>query len=484
METKSAELIFIPSPGLSHLVSTVETAKLLLHHHPCLAVTVLLIPKPSDDAKTAAYIQNTSSHSPTTSTRLKFINLPKLQQKLPIKHIFFDSIDNQESNIRETVSNLMKQSPNSQFAGFVLDIFCTKFIDVAGEFGLPSYLFFTASASTLGLFQYLVALKYDEGGDLSQFKDSGDELPVPCFSAPVPATVIPTVFFDEDLGPDAFLDHIRRASEVKGIMVNTFYEMESYAIEALLSDEKLPDVYPVGPVLAVRGGGDEEEVIAGDLKKWLDDQLENSVIFLCFGTMGSLDGAQVREVALALEKNECRFLWSLRKSELKRGQMNVAAEYDDFEEVLPEGFLDRTKEAGRVIGWAPQVAVLAHPAVGGFVSHCGWNSTLESVWFGVPMATFPLYAEQQLNAFFLVRELGVAEEIMIDYKMDFTGEKPPEAVGSEVIEEAIRRLMAAEGGVRGKVEEMGRRARAALVEGGSSYNAHSLFVEEVMRNIG
>ncbi|XP_047946830.1 putative UDP-glucose flavonoid 3-O-glucosyltransferase 3 [Salvia hispanica] len=477
METKRAELIFIPSPGLSHLVSTVETAKLLLHHHPRLAATVLLIPKPSDDAKTAAFIQNTSSHS--HSSRLKFINLPKIPPKQPLNHIFFDTIDNQHSNIRATVSDLIKHSPNSQFAGLVLDIFCTKFIDVAEDLGLPSYLFFTASASTLGLFQYLVALKFEKKEDLSRFKNSGDEIPVPFFSAPVPATVFPAVFFDENLGPDVFFDHVRRISEVKGIMVNTFYEMESYAIEALLSEEKLPDVYPVGPVLA----SGEQILLAGDLKEWLDDQPENSVVFLCFGTMGSLDGAQVREIALALEKSECRFLWSLRKSESKKGQMKVTAEYDDFGEVLPEGFLDRTMGTGRVIGWAPQVAILAHPAVGGFVSHCGWNSTLESVWFGVPMATFPLYAEQQLNAFFLVRELGVAEAIKIDYKMDFTGERPPEAVGWEVIEEAIRRVMAAEG-VRGKVEEMGRKARAALVEGGSSYNAQSLFVEEVMRNIG
>ncbi|KAG6406978.1 hypothetical protein SASPL_129958 [Salvia splendens] len=322
MESKRAELIFIPSPGLSHLlVSTVETAKLLLHHHPRLAVT----PKPSDDAKTAAFIQNTSS---SHSSRLKFINL---SPKQPLNHIFFDTIDNQDSNIRDTVSNLIQNSPNSQFAGFVLDIFGTKFIDVAVEFGQ----------------------------DISRFKNSGDEIPVP-------ATVFPEVFLDENLGQDVFFDHIRRISEVKGIMVNTFYEMESYAIEALLSDEKLPDVYPVGPVLA---------------------------------------------------------------------------------------------ETGRVIRWAPHV---------------------ESVWSVVHTTTFPLYVEQQLNAFFLVRELGVAEAeaIVIGYKMDLTGERP-----SEVIEEAIRRLMVGEG-VRGRVEEMRRKARSALVEGGSSYNAQRLFVEEVMRNIG
>ncbi|XP_057792741.1 putative UDP-glucose flavonoid 3-O-glucosyltransferase 3 [Salvia miltiorrhiza] len=460
METKRAELVFIPSPGLSHLVSTVETAKLLLRRHRRLAATVLLIPNPRP---TDAYIQNNSSL--TSSSRLRFINLPELKQPQPHNHFFFDTIDNQISNVKEAVSNLMKHS-NSQVAGLVLDIFCTKFVDVAAELRLPSYLFFTASAATLGLFQHLVSLEREDR--LARLGSSDAELEVPSFSVPVPARVLPAVFVDENLKPDVFLYCFSRVSEMKGIMVNTFYELETHAVEALLSDPNTPDIYPVGPALDVDGGGG---VLDDDVKKWLDEQPESSVVFLCFGSMGSLDGAQVREISLALEKCGCRFLWSLRTK-------TAAAE------VLPEGFLERTRAVGRVIGWAAQVAVLAHAAVGGFVSHCGWNSTLESVWFGVPMATFPLYAEQQLNAFYLAGEVGVAEAITLDYRMDLAGKGAPEAVGWETVAAGIRRLMAEGGsGVRRNVAEMRRKARAAVVEGGSSYNAQNLFIEDVLRNV-
>ncbi|KAG6419598.1 hypothetical protein SASPL_121820 [Salvia splendens] len=453
-----SELVFVPSPGLSHLIPTVETTKLLLLRDSRLSATVLLLPPIIKDTNAETYIKTTSSN-PTFSPRLKFIHLP------PIQHSnthFFEQFDCQIPNVRHEIS---KQNPRP--AAVVLDLFCTEFVSVAAEFGLPAYLFFTGGAICLGVFQHLVSLRFDRNEDVTRYKNAEVDLHVPYFSLPVPAKVLPAVTVDEIFFPEIFLSHFKRFSEMKGVLINTFYEMEPYAIESLLSDDKTPEIYPVGPVLKVESTFIDED---DDVKKWLDDQPENSVVYLCFGTVGVFDEMQVREIAKGLEDSGSRFLWSLKRRE--------NSEYF-------EGFLERTKGIGRVMGWAPQAAVLAHPAVGGFVSHCGWNSTLESVWFGVPMAAFPMHAEQQLNAFYQVKEMGMAEAITLDYQMDFTGVKPPESVGWEVIAGAIRRLMAEEGGsgVRRKVEEMGRKAREALGEGGSSYNALTLFIEDVMRNV-
>ncbi|XP_047940774.1 putative UDP-glucose flavonoid 3-O-glucosyltransferase 3 [Salvia hispanica] len=457
------ELIFIPSPGLSHLTATVEATKLLLDRDPRLSVTVLTMQLPNDTA-VDAYTANFSA-----SPRLTFSALPPQS-----KAFMLDLIDSQITNVRHAIDQRRR---GRRIAGIVLDIFCLKFVDVAREFGFPAYCFFTSGAGTLGLFQYLLSLKFDEEKELSEFKNSGEELPVPCFSLPVPAKVLPAVLIAGGPIADHFLNILRRIPEMEGVVVNTFHEFESYAIDSMAG--KNPRIYPVGPILDLAGVSRED-----DVKRWLDDQPEKSVVFLCFGTNGSFSGEQVKEIALALENSECRFLWSLRKP-VSEGVEKVVVEYEDFGEVLPEGFLERTKGVGRVVGWVGQVGVLAHRAVGGFVSHCGWNSTLESVWFGVPMATFPLYAEQQLNAFYLVKELGMAEMIRLDYKTDFRGEEEVEIVGAGEIEGAIRRLMTAEGGgVRGKVEEMGRKGRAALEIGGSSYKAQVEFIEDVIRKVG
>ncbi|KAL3633851.1 hypothetical protein CASFOL_022613 [Castilleja foliolosa] len=143
----------------------------------------------------------------------------------------------------------------------------------------------------------------------------------------------------------------------------------------LSEDEKSPPVYSVGPILHV-DSGDEQNPKYGEIMKWLDEQPDSSVVFLCFGSKGYFDEVQVKEIAMALETSGHRFLWSLRKPP-GENRLETPGEYENPSEILPEGFIERTLSSGKVIGWAQQVAVLSHRAVGGFVSHYGWNTTLE-----------------------------------------------------------------------------------------------------------
>ncbi|XP_073060820.1 anthocyanidin 3-O-glucosyltransferase 2-like [Primulina eburnea] len=488
------QLIFIPSPGLSHLASAVEMAKLLLERDHRVSIIVLIMKLPSDRNFDNYITGLSSSHSNPTS-RLFFKNLPNEFDPSSKSGGLLNFIDGQKTHIREMVSGLVNVETSGEgaprLAGLVLDMFCTNFIDVAHEFGLPSYVFFTSGACCLGVFSELVSLKFEQGQEPWQFINSVRELSIPCISIPVPKKVLPYVLSTDNPVANIFLTRFNKFKEAKGILINTFYELEPYAIESL-SDGKIPKVYPVGPILNLsdqtdcHGSSSQSAENRDEVMKWLDNQPDSSVVFLCFGSMGSFEETQVKEIALALERSEHRFLWSMRKPGPKGGSP-FPTEYEGFQEVLPEGFLERTEGVGKLIGWAPQVAVLSHPAVGGFVSHCGWNSTLESLWCGVPVATFPLYAEQQLNAFELVKELGLAVEIRIDYHEKFNAEEgdEQEIVTAEEIEAAIRRLMAEDGGggVRQKVKEIQKISRMTLTEGGSSYMAIDLFINDVIGNI-
>jgi UDP:flavonoid glycosyltransferase YjiC (YdhE family) len=118
---------------------------------------------------------------------------------------------------------------------------------------------------------------------------------------------------------------------------------------------------------------------------------------------------------------------------------------------------------GIVCGWVPQAKVLAHKAIGGFVSHCGWNSILESLWYGVPIATWPVYAEQQMNAFQMVRELKLAVEIRLDYS------EGGDLVQAEEVENDVNTLMNHSDEIRMKVKQLSEKCRCSLMKNESSY---------------
>ncbi|KAJ0775624.1 putative anthocyanidin 3-O-glucosyltransferase [Helianthus annuus] len=213
--------------------------------------------------------------------------------------------------------------------------------------------------------------------------------------------------------------------------------METHAMKSF-PDTNFPPVYPVGPVLnldGVAGKADDKDVIS-----WLDDQPPSSVVVLCFGSMGWFNEVQVKEIACGLEQSGHQFVWSLRRP--PQLEQSSEGHIDNYDGVLPDGFLECTSGTWKVIGWAPQVSLLAHKAVGGFVSHCGWNSMLESLWFNVTMAIWPMYAEQQMNAFELLVELGLAVDLRMDYKVDmFNPNSNIVIVTTEDVEKGIKRVM-------------------------------------------
>ncbi|XP_043705318.1 anthocyanidin 3-O-glucosyltransferase 5-like [Telopea speciosissima] len=191
-------------------------------------------------------------------------------------------------------------------------------------------------------------------------------------------------------------------------------DLEPTTLGALREDPNLRrilplPVYPVGPI--VRSLGPPCDQLRVECVAWLDEQPVESVIYISLGSGGTLSEEQLTELALGLELSGKRFLWVVRPPVGKVGAFFTALGggpdgNDEVSRYLPDGFLTRTREVGLVVHkWALQVEVLSHPSIGGFLSHCGWNSTLESILNGVPMIAWPLYAEQMMNAAMLEEEV-------------------------------------------------------------------------------
>ncbi|KAL9246037.1 hypothetical protein vseg_019621 [Gypsophila vaccaria] len=480
------ELVFVPTPGMGHIVSTVQLAKLVLNLNPRIAISIYVIHFPMHASKVNAYIDSHSRDNPYP-TRLTFITLPPLPNPPDpsTPSLFAAIIELHKPVIKQAVEGRVRAGFPKP-VGFVLDMFCAGMADIANELNVPTYIFFTSGASLLNFMFYTQSFA-DDNRDINvavEFSKAEFSAVVPGFKNPVASAVVPAVVQEKN-GSELLINFARRFRDMKGILVNTYVELESFGMEALRNGGdggKFPTIYPVGPIVEVskKSGGDNNE---GDesVIEWLDGQPKSSVVFLCFGSMGSFDEEQVKEIANGLEGSGHRFLWALRKPPPPG---KVGSPGETFLEALPEGFVERTSDRGKIIGWAPQVEVLAHPAVGGFVSHCGWNSTLESLWFGVPMATWPIYAEQQLNALQLVKELEVAVEIRMDYKRDMKSQKAAFLVKAEEIEKGIKALMNMDEKIRERVKKMSEYGRKALEQGGSSYKYLEGFIESVLSNIG
>ncbi|KAG0453158.1 hypothetical protein HPP92_025822 [Vanilla planifolia] len=267
------------------------------------------------------------------------------------------------------------------------------------------------------------------------------------------------------------LEDIRAAEAVTdGVVVNTFEELEHWYLDSYREETGKP-VWPVGPLSlyketaeakAARGRASSVEMDA--LLRWLDDREAGSVVLVSFGSVVRRSLAQLVEIGHGLEDSARPFVWAVKEARDRDEVARWAAEMQD-----------RIGDKGLIIkGWLPQVTILSHAAVGGFVTHCGWNSTLEAVAAGVPMATWPHAYDQFMNERLAVDvlrvgvEVGAREPVAAVVEEDTREETN---VTREQVRKAVERLFdtGAQGeDMRQRATELAEKARSAMEEGGSS----------------
>jgi scopoletin glucosyltransferase len=214
---------------------------------------------------------------------------------------------------------------------------------------------------------------------------------------------------------------------------------------------------------------------------WLNSKQPNSVLYICFGSLCHFTNKQLYEIASAIEASGHQFIWVVPEKKGKEDESN-----DENEKWMPKGFEERN--IGMIIrGWAPQVVILGHPAIGAFLTHCGWNSTVEAVSAGVPMITWPVHDEQFYNEKLITQVRGIGVEVGVE-EWSFIGfMKKKKIVGRDIIEKAVRRLM--DGGIeaveiRKRAQEYAIKAKRAVQEGGSSHKNLMALIDDLKRQRG
>ncbi|KAL2345128.1 hypothetical protein Fmac_006413 [Flemingia macrophylla] len=274
--------------------------------------------------------------------------------------------------------------------------------------------------------------------------------------------------------------------EAYGMIMNSFEELEPAYAEGL-KKMRNNKVWCFGPLssygnkdpLDKAQRGKKASIDECHLKCWLDCQKSGSVIYACLGSICNLIPQQLIELGLALEASERPFIWVIRE-----GNQSEALE----KWIKEDGFEERTNGRSLLIrGWAPQLLILSHQAIGGFITHCGWNSSLEAISAGVPMVTWPLFADQFLNQSLVVQVLKVGVKVGVESPVTWGKEEEIGVlVKKEDVERAIGKLMNETNESeerRRRVREFAEKAKRAIEEGGSSHSNVTFFIQDIMQKI-
>lgn len=234
-----------------------------------------------------------------------------------------------------------------------------------------------------------------------------------------------------------------------GIIFNAIEDLETDQLDQALIEFPVP-LFCIGPFHRYVSAS-SSSLLAHDMTclSWLDKQETNSVIYASLGSIASIDESEFLEIAWGLRNSNQPFLWVVRPG-LIHGK--------EWIEILPKGFIENLKGRGKIVKWAPQPEVLAHRATGGFLTHCGWNSTLEGICEAIPMICKPSFGDQRVNARYITDVWKIG--LHLENKIERTK-----------IESAVRTLMTSSEGeeISKRIMPMKEIAEQCLKLGGSSF---------------
>ncbi|KMT01522.1 hypothetical protein BVRB_9g215250 [Beta vulgaris subsp. vulgaris] len=477
MAPKKPHIVCIPGPPQGHLNPMTKVAKLL--HSKGFYITVVLTEfdvarlATSSSSNDTPWLQGLDDFAVETipdglppDNKRGLLDLPQLCISLGLEP---------KKALRDLLMRLLASHDVPPITSIICDGAMFFAHEVGKELGIPVLLFYTTSAcGMLGYMQYDELIKRghfplkDESCLTNGYLDTPIDW-VPGMTKGAKMKHLPT--FIRTTNPDDTMfnymaEAARNALLADGMILNTFDALEGEVLEAI--NTKIPNIYTIGPLSLLCHQVNERELlpIRSNLWKehtncldWLDKRSPRSVIYVNYGSLAILTKEQSQEFAWGLANSKHPFLWVLRSDLVETKSGFITDEY--MEEIKGRGLLS---------DWCPQEKVLQHPSVAVFLTHCGWNSTLESISEGLPMICWPFFAEQQTNCLYACQEWRVGVEME-------EGD-----VRRERVEALVKQMMESDEGkeMQRKAMEWKLKAEVATRCEGSSYKNFDKLVKDLM----
>ncbi|CAA7042109.1 unnamed protein product [Microthlaspi erraticum] len=479
----SLHFVLFPFMAQGHMIPMVDIARLLAQR----GVTITIVTTPHN-ANRFKNVLNRAIQSglPINLVQLKF---PSQESDSLLGHENLDLLDSLGARIsffkatsmfEEPVEKLLKEI-EPRPSCIIADMCLPYTNKIAKNFGIPKIIFHGMCCFSL-LCTHIMRQNYEF---LETIKSDSEYFSIPNFPdrAEFTKSQLPLVVVNVGDRKE-LLDRMTEGDNTSyGVIVNTFEELEPAYVRDY-KKVKAGKVWSIGPVsLCNKVGedkaerGNKSDIDQSECLNWLDSKEEGSVLYVCLGSICNLPLSQLKELGLGLEESQRPFVWVIRGWQ----------KYSELCKWISEsGFKERIKERGLLIrGWSPQMLILSHPSVGGFLTHCGWNSTLEGITSAVPLLTWPLFADQFCNEKLAVNVLKVGVRVGVEDPMRLgEEEKIGILVDKEGVKKAVEELMGDSNEARERrerVKELGELAHKAVEEGGSSHSNITLLLQDIMQ---
>ncbi|XP_027349165.1 UDP-glycosyltransferase 73D1-like [Abrus precatorius] len=480
---KQPHFVLVPLLAQGHMIPMIDMARILAER----GVIVTLVSTPHNASRFEQIIVRAAKSG--LSIQLLQIPFPCQKVGLPFGCDNLDTLPSRNLLRNFYIALDMLQDPLEQYLqnhvfppSCIISDKCLSWTSItAKKFNIPRLVFHGMSCFSL-LSSYNIKLHNSHlscTSDSEPFVIPGMPQKIEVTKAQLPGAFVALPDLDD------FRHNMYEAEmSAYGVVVNSFEELEqgcAKEYEKALNKR----VWCIGPVSLCNNvsldkfeRGNKPSIEEKHCLEWLNSMKPRSVVYVCLGSLCRLVTSQLIELGLGLEASNKPFIWVVKTSEEKFSELKNWLKDENFEE--------RVRGKGLVIkGWAPQTLILSHPAIGAFLTHCGWNSTIEGVCSGLPMITWPLFAEQFLNEKLIVQVLKIGVQIGVEVPVRWGDE---EKVGlmvkkSRIIEAIEMCMVEGEEGEKRRTRaiELGKMARGAIVKEGSSHFNLSCLIEDITK---